>query len=129
MSTCPIHELVPGDVVYLPIARNGTTQGPITVEWVREERDGALCVGWHADGEDHVLCLPLDLAALGAQLVGPHHAAIRAGAPAMVVGHAAAAVPLGGRHLGAHAHPAPGRDGDQRQCDRSRRRSQPPNGR
>jgi hypothetical protein len=95
MSTCPIPDLVPGDVVYLPIARDGTFQGPITVEWVREERDGALCVGWHAGGEDHVLCLPLDLAALGAQLVGPPHAAISAGAPAMVVGHAAAAVRLG----------------------------------
>lgn len=59
-----------------------TTQGPITVEWVREERDGALCVGWHAGGEDHVLCLPLDLAVLGAQLVGAHHAATRDGAPA-----------------------------------------------
>ncbi len=82
MSTCPIPELVPGDVVYLPISRDGTTQGPITVEWVREERDGALCVGWHAGGEDHVLCLPLDLAALGAQLVGAHHAATRDAAPA-----------------------------------------------
>jgi len=81
MSTCPIPELVPGDVVYLPIARDGTSQGPITIEWVREERNGALCVGWHAGGEDHALCLPLDLAALGAQLVGPHHAAPRAGAP------------------------------------------------
>ena len=70
MSICPIPELVPGDVVYIPIARDGTTQGPITVEWVREEHDGALCVGWHAGGDDHVLCLPLDLAALGAQLVG-----------------------------------------------------------
>jgi len=66
MSFSPILELVPGDVVYLPISRDGTTQGSITVEWVREVRDGTLCVGWHAGGEDHVLCLPLDLAALGA---------------------------------------------------------------
>jgi len=95
MSTCPIPDLVPGDVVYLPIARDGTTQGPITVAWVREERNGALCVGWHAGGEDHVLCLPLDLAAFGAHLVGTHHAAPRAGAPATVAGHAAAAVRLG----------------------------------
>jgi len=95
MSTCPIPELVPGDVVYLPISRDGTTQGPITVEWVREERDGALCVGWHAGGEDHVLCLPLDLAALGAQLVGAHHAATRDAAPAPALMHAAAAGRLG----------------------------------
>jgi len=70
MSTSPILELVPGDVVYVPISGDGTTQGPITVEWVQEERDGTLCVGWHAGGEDHVLCLPLDLAVFGAQLVG-----------------------------------------------------------
>jgi len=57
--------------VYLPISRDGTTRGPITVEWVREERDGTLCVGWHAGGEDHVLCLPLNLAALGADRIPP----------------------------------------------------------
>lgn len=69
--TYPIPDLAPGDVVYLPIHPDGTTQGPITVEWVREEQDGTTYVGWHAGGEDHVLCLPLDLAALGADLSAP----------------------------------------------------------
>ncbi len=61
MTAYPIPDLAPGDVVYLPIDPDGTTQGPITVEWVREEQDGTTYVGWHAGGEDHVLCLPLDL--------------------------------------------------------------------
>lgn len=71
MTISRIAELNPGDVVYLPIAADGTRQGPLTVEWVREERDGTLCVGWHAGGEDHVLCLPLNLAALGADRIPP----------------------------------------------------------
>lgn len=95
MSTSPILELVPGDVVYLPISRDGTTQGPITVEWIREERDGTLCVGWHAGGEDHVLCLPLDLAVFGAQLMSPHPVASGAGMPVQAPSPAEAAVRLG----------------------------------
>jgi len=97
MSTSPILELVPGDVVYLPISRDGATQGPITVEWIREEREGTLCVGWHAGGEDHVLCLPLDLAVFGAQLMNPHPVASGAGMPAQApsLAAAAAAVRLG----------------------------------
>lgn len=96
MSTCPILDLVPGDVVYVPIDRDGTTQGPITVEWVREERDGTLCVGWHAGGEDHILCLPLSLAAFGAQLVGSRPAAAPGTATAAAAGgHSAAAARLG----------------------------------
>ena len=71
MSTARIADLTVDDVVYLPIAADGTTQGPITVEWVREDRDGTLCVGWHAGGEDHILCLPLHLSVLGAVLVPP----------------------------------------------------------
>lgn len=71
MNVARIADLNVGDVAHLPIAADGTTQGPLVVEWVREERDGTLCVGWHAGGEDHVLCLPLNLAALGAVVVPP----------------------------------------------------------
>ncbi len=95
MTAYPIPDLAPGDVVYLPIDPDGTTQGPITVEWVREEQDGTTYVGWHAGGEDHVLCLPLDLAALGADLVGLHHAGTGTDGPAQPAVPAAAAARLG----------------------------------
>lgn len=58
MITARIAELNVGDMVYLPSAPEGTRHGPVTVDWVREESDGALCVGWHTGGEDHVLSLP-----------------------------------------------------------------------
>lgn len=68
MTTARIADLNVGDVVYLPIDPEGARQGPVTVDWVREESDGTLCVGWHAGGEDHVVRLPLHLAVLGAIL-------------------------------------------------------------
>lgn len=64
--TRPILGLIPGDVVLLPTTVDGATIGPLVVEWVREDIDGTVCIGWHACREDHELCLPLDLAARGA---------------------------------------------------------------
>jgi len=82
MKTYRVASLAPGDVAFLPIATNQYTARPVTVAWVREERDGAVRVGWRAEGEDHVLRVPLHLAAVGARLV----AATRCGqAPSAVV--------------------------------------------
>jgi len=82
MKTYRVASLAPGDVAFLPIAANQYTARPVTVAWVREERDGAVRVGWRAEGEDHVLRVPLHLAAVGARLV----AATRCGqAPSAVV--------------------------------------------
>jgi len=39
---------------------------------VREERDGAVSVGWHRNGRPHALRVPLHLAALGVELVVRH---------------------------------------------------------
>ncbi len=46
--------------------------GPLTVTWVREERDGAVSVGWHRDGQHNALRVPLHLVVLGVDLVEPH---------------------------------------------------------
>ncbi len=65
-ATRPILDLTPGDVVVLPTTVDGSTIGPLVVEWVQEDADGTVCVGWHASREDHELRLPLNLAARGA---------------------------------------------------------------
>lgn len=84
-TTRPILALVPGDVVVLPTTDDGTTTGPITVEWVRESPAGTVCVGWHSPGQDHELRLPLDLAARGALLLAPAPAPV----PSRLLTHAA----------------------------------------
>jgi len=72
VSVYPIAELAPGDVVFFPAGSANDRMGPLTVTWVREERDGALLVGWHRDGRHNALRVPLHLAALGVDLVVPH---------------------------------------------------------
>lgn len=68
-ATRPILSLTAGDVVVLFTTVDGATIGPLVVEWVREDVDGTVCIGWHACREDHELCLPLDLAARGPLLL------------------------------------------------------------
>jgi len=69
-TTRPILDLIPGDLAVLPTL-DGTTTGPVTIEWVREAPDGTVCAGWHTPGQDHKLRLPLDLAARGALVLVP----------------------------------------------------------
>jgi len=72
VSAYPIADLTPGDVVLLPVGPANDRTGPLTVTWVREERDGAVSVGWHRNGRPHALRVPLHLAALGVELVVRH---------------------------------------------------------